>query len=180
MKLSNQKKYKDNPRIISDEQKNFLKENLEELGDLSGIIYCVKNKAFVGGNQRSDVFDGSEIEIVERFEKPTKTKTTAHGFINYNGEKYTYREVEFTEKQFQKACITANSTGGDWDTEKLKDWDSVDLEDWGVDVPEIFDGNIDDFFEDAGEQEQKVKEVICPHCGMDINTDVIPYKDEEN
>ena len=90
---------------------------------------------------------------------------------------------DLTEEEKQRFIIADNVGFGEWDTEILEEfWDTDDLTDWGVDLPEEieqFDGNIDDFFENAEEQEQKAKEVICPHCGMDINTDVIPEKDEE-
>jgi len=136
-KISVKNKYKKNPRKITDKQMELLKSHLEELGDLSGVIYCTNNKAYVGGNQRSTIFDGADIEIVERFKKPTKNKTLAHGFINYNGEKYAYREVCFNESEFQKACLVANNDGGSFDWEKIKSWDSDLLDEWGVELPEM-------------------------------------------
>ena len=135
MKITTENKYENNPRKITDKEKALLKEHLEEFGDLSGVVYCINNKAYVGGNQRSTVFDGSTIEIAERFNKPTNNKTTAHGFIIYNGEKYTYREVSFTKKEFKKACVVANSDGGSFDWEILdQHWEAQDLADWGVKV----------------------------------------------
>lgn len=80
-KISKDLKFKHNPRKITDAQLELLRNHLSELGDLSGVIYCHNNKAYVGGNQRSDVFDNSQIEITERFSEPTKQKTLAHGFI---------------------------------------------------------------------------------------------------
>lgn len=131
-------KFKDNPRTITGDQFDLLKKHLETLGDLSGVVYCTKNKAYVGGNQRSDVMDGCEIEIVERFDRPTPQKTLAHGFIHYNGEKFAYREVAFSKKEFRQACIVANSNGGDWDWEVLgsESWSSEPLSDWGLETPE--------------------------------------------
>ena len=157
-------KWEGNPRTITISEQENLKEHLKEFGDLSGVVYCVKNKAFVGGNQRSDIFDGAKIEIVEKFDKPTANKTVALGFIHFNGEKYAYREVSFTKKQFKKACIVANNDGGsfDWEVFKTDDWDFEELEGWGVEIPEfeknkiIVDGDekyieIDEVFELAEE-----------------------------
>ncbi len=137
MKIEKSKKFKGNPRKITDRQKELLKEHISELGDLSGVVYCRNNKAYVGGNQRSDIFDGCEIEIIETFEIPTETGTVAHGFILFNNEKYVYREVDFSEEQFKKACIVANNDGGSFDWDILKDWDTGDLNDWGLDMPEF-------------------------------------------
>lgn len=136
-KISTNNKFKGNPRVITEKQFDYLKEHLSDLGDLAGVVYCHNNKCFVGGNQRSEVFDGSDIEIVELFNKPTKCGTVAHGFIQYNGEKYSYREVMFSENDFNKACIVANNDGGSFDWDILaNDWNSTDLEDWGLDTPD--------------------------------------------
>jgi len=132
--ISNQNKFLGNPRKMSAKEKEQLKKHLESLGDLSGVIYDINSKAFVGGNQRSDIFDGAPITITERFDKPTKNKTVAHGFILYKGEKFAYREVAFTESEFREACIVANNDGGAFDLEILSGWDEYELEEWGFDV----------------------------------------------
>ena len=62
--ISRELKFKGNPRKISDEKKNLLKTHIEELGDLSGIVFCRTNQAYASGNQRSDILDSSKIEIV--------------------------------------------------------------------------------------------------------------------
>ena len=48
-------KYAANPRQITGDQFNLLKKHLETLGDLSGVVFCTKNKAYLGGNMRSEV-----------------------------------------------------------------------------------------------------------------------------
>ena len=137
-KISKDLKFKRNPRKITDAQLELLRNHLSELGDLSGVIYCHNNKSYVGGNQRSDVFDNSQIEITERFSEPTKQKTLAHGFIVWQGEKYAYREVAFTEQEFKKACIVANHDGGSWDMDILRtEFDIPELAEWGFEVPEF-------------------------------------------
>lgn len=137
MKIDSSKKYASNPRRITDEQLAKLRTHLETLGDLSGVVYCTKNKAYLGGNQRSEVMDGCEIEITERFDKATAQKTLAHGFISFKGEKFAYREVAFSKKQFQQACIVANAAGGDWDLDALASgaWSGLPVEEWGLDLP---------------------------------------------
>ena len=141
--LSKENKFKNNPRKINAKQKALLKEHINELGDLSGVVYCINHKQFVGGNQRSEIFDQCQIEIVERYKKPTPQKTVAHGFIIYNNEKYAYREVKFTEEEFKKGCIVANNDGGenDWEVLKTEEWDIGKLAEWGLDVSNF---NIED------------------------------------
>lgn len=137
-RIDNKLKYSRNPRNISEKQQELLKQHLTELGDLSGVVFCRANKAYVGGNQRSDVFNGCEITIIEEFEKPTPQKTLAHGFITYNGEKYTYREVEFTEAEFKKACVVANHDGGTFNIDiLLETFELEELQELGFEEIEL-------------------------------------------
>jgi len=135
--ISKELKFKGNPRKISERQRDLLKSHIEELGDLSGVVYCHNQKSYVGGNQRSDILNGSAIEIVETYKKPNEVGTVAYGFINHNNERFAYREVNFTEDQFKKACIVANNDGGENDWNMLADsyWNNDELEEWGLDVP---------------------------------------------
>lgn len=61
--------FKDNPRKITDKQLSRLESDLRKFGDLSGVVYCRKNKAYVGGNQRSKIFDGSQITIIKEYDE---------------------------------------------------------------------------------------------------------------
>lgn len=134
-KISKNLKFKRNPRFITKRKFELLETHLEELGDLSGVTYCHNHKAFVGGNQRSEVFDGADIEITQKFDPPTEKHTVAIGFINFKGEKYAYREVCFDDDLFEKACIVANNSGGQNDWDELSSWDVDKLMDWGLDMP---------------------------------------------
>ena len=133
--ISTKNKFKGNPRRISKDQFERLKEHLKTLGDLSGVVYCHNNKAYVGGNQRSEVFNGAKIEYVKQYDIPTPQKTVAIGFVIWNNERYAYREVAFTEEEFRMACIVANNDGGEWDMDILyNEWDTDLLKDWGMDI----------------------------------------------
>lgn len=133
--ISTKNKFKGNPRTISKKQFTLLKEHLEKLGDLSGVVYCHNNKAYVGGNQRSEVFNGAKIEIIQKFDIPTLQKTIAYGHIIWQNERYAYREVVFTEEEFKMACIVANNDGGEWDMDILyNEWDNDLLKEWGMDI----------------------------------------------
>ncbi len=136
--VSKDLQYKHNPRKITGSQIERLESDLQKFGDLSGVVYCQNNKAYVGGNQRSKIFDGSDITILERFKKPQADKTVAIGFIKWNGNKYLYREVKFTKEEFREACIVANNDGGtnDWDI-LSKEWDKFELSSYGLDISEF-------------------------------------------
>lgn len=129
--------YYKNPRKLSPHQRKLLKESLEELGDLSGIIHDVNSDQIIGGNQRSSVININKckIEIINTYDKPTSTGTIAEGFVIWKNERYAYRKVKWTEKQCERANISANAMGGDWDIQTLLDDFKFDeLEDWGMDM----------------------------------------------
>jgi hypothetical protein len=132
--------YHKNPRTISEKQFADLGKWMVELGDLGGIIHDLNSNEIIGGNQRSRVLQAkdSKIEIVEKFDPPTKTGTVAHGFILLDGEKFAYRQVRWTPKQCEQACICANHAGGDWSWSDLAaNFEIEDLLDWGFTEDEL-------------------------------------------
>ena len=162
------KQYHKNPRKITDAQLQQLKENIQELGDLSGIVHDLNTDEIISGNQRSKVININEceIEIVKQYDEPNEPGTIAFGFIIFENQRLNYRQVRWNDKQRERACITANALGGDWDYDILKaDWDIDLLKECEIDVTgfeiqttqeEVFD---DDFSEvDANNAASRVKE----------------------
>lgn len=134
------KEYHKNPRTLTKKQFELLKRDLIELGDLSGIVFDVNSQEIIGGNQRSRVFDlkPEMITIAERFPTPTKTGTVALGYVDFQGERFNYREVNWTTRQCEKANIVANKAGGSWDMDKLANEFNVDdLLEWGFEKVEL-------------------------------------------
>lgn len=131
-------KYKSNPRKITRSQQEQLKDHLQKYGDLGGVIFCRNNKAYVGGNQRSSIFQGAKIDYIQTYTEPQPDKTVALGLIEWNSNKYMYREVDFTEQEFREACIAANNDGGNWDLEVFKEaWTKEELEAFGFNTSEF-------------------------------------------
>lgn len=129
------KEYYKNPRKITPKQLEQLKRNIQELGDLSGIVHDLNTDEIISGNQRSKVIDINkcEIQITEKYDQPNKQGTVAWGYVIFDGQKLNYRQVRWNDKQREKANITANALGGDWDYEILKmDFDNNSLIDWGI------------------------------------------------
>lgn len=122
-----------NPRKCTDRKQTQLRKNLYEYGDLSGVVFNRKSGQLVGGHQRSKNFDsGAEVEIVKAYKTPTRTGTVAEGFIVSNGERFTYREVDWDGPKEKGANIAANAGAGIWDTELLQET-LVDLSSFDVD-----------------------------------------------
>jgi len=110
-----------NPRTITDDRLASLGVSLEELGDLSGVIYNRRTKRLCGGNQRSKHFSAREaaIEITHTFETPDAQGTTAIGFVHSGGFRYSYRVVDWDEARENAAMIRANVSAGEFDDAQL-------------------------------------------------------------
>ena len=162
------KTYHKNPRTLTEKQFKLLKANLEELGDLSGIVHDINSDEIISGNQRSTIFDINkcEISLVKVYDQPTKTGTIAEGFVTYDGERYAYRRVSWTAEQCEKANVTANRRGGSWDFDILANsFDVEQLQAWGFE-PWEFGLPEENEEETAGEGEEK--KTVCPKCGHEF------------
>jgi ParB-like chromosome segregation protein Spo0J len=112
-----------NPRRISEQKLELLKKALTEFGDLSGIIFNRSTSRLIGGHQRVMVLPkDAKITLIKNYEKPTRTGTVAEGFVEIEDERFTYREVEWSEAKEKAANIAANKGAGDWDFSQLSEW----------------------------------------------------------
>lgn len=121
MKTSDWQANPRNPRTISDPQLAALKAAMIEFGDLSGLIVNRTTLHTIGGHQRIKILGDLPVTINQRFDPPTKRGTVAEGFVEYNGERFVYREVVWTPTQEKAAMIAANKHGGDFETDMLAD-----------------------------------------------------------
>lgn len=140
------KSWEQNPRKISASEQRILFKTLESYGDLSGIVFNRRSGTLVGGHQRHAWFgDSTPISIEIRYETPTPKGTVAEGFIEYAGERFKYREVDWDEPTHAAAALAANRAGGDWDWGLLKEVMTgplAGMEDWeetGWDANEVED-----------------------------------------
>lgn len=161
MKLKDLNKNPANPRKIKDEKLKALARSLKEFGDLSGIVFNKRTNRLVGGHQRVTVLP-ADAEIRD-------------GFIWVEGDKFTYREVDWDETKEKAANLAANRHGGEWDIPKLSDWlielDSMNMdmeligftqeEMEGILAPTNFPPGSED---DQGKLDEK-KPITCPKCG---------------
>lgn len=167
-----------NPRTISKEKLVMLKKSLAEFGDLSGVIRNVETDQLVGGHQRVSLFKEKDAKVIieRRFKNPTKTGTVAEGYIEFEGERFIYREVSWDETKEKAAIIAANKAAGEFELGVLGEL-FREIDDLGFDLDlTMFDGTERSGFfvlpenfepgteEDQGKLDEKKKQ-ICPHCG---------------
>lgn len=133
--------FPNNPRLWTDTDREKLKANLIELGDISGVVHELNTDTIPCGNFRSSIIDinACQIEIVRHYDTPDAQGTVAVGFILWDGQRLNYRQVRWTKEQCDKACITANSLGGNWDFDILMsgDWDIDMLRDNNIELPTV-------------------------------------------
>lgn len=109
-----------NPRKITDEQLDALRNAMGEFGDLSGLVVNLTTGNMVGGHQRVKILGDAPITIQHRYDKPTKQGTVAEGHVVYGGEKFVYRAVRWNKVKEQAAMLAANKHGGTFDDDLVK------------------------------------------------------------
>lgn len=122
MKVSDLAPWAENPRKITPSQERILNKGMDEFGDLGCIIFNVNPEvnALCGGHQRvKQMYSEGEVTYTDQYDEPTRTGTVAEGFVEWNGEKWKYREVNWGWHKHAQAAQMANKAGGDWDWGKV-------------------------------------------------------------
>lgn len=122
MKLNELRPNPKNPRTITDPQLDALKRSLAEFGDLSGFVFNRRSGQLVGGHQRTKVLPPDAPITISGYVQPTKSGTVADGFVMVDGEKFTYREVDWDETKEKAANLAANKHGGSFDMIQAGEW----------------------------------------------------------
>lgn len=88
------KEYHKNPRRITPAELEQLRQNMAELGDLSGIVHDLNTDEIISGNQRSKVIDinNCNVVITGRYEEPNEQGTVALGYVEWGGQRFNYRQ----------------------------------------------------------------------------------------
>jgi DNA modification methylase len=145
MQISDLIKNPKNPRTITDKKLKMLKNSMEKFGDLSGIVFNKKTNRLVGGHQRlshlpadaeiviTDIFF-NETDSSYLFKESPPTGTLCLGYLTMaNGERFSYREVSWSEEMEIAANIAANKGAGEWDELLLTDY-MMELDSKGFDL----------------------------------------------
>jgi hypothetical protein len=112
-----------NPRKISEQQFEALKQSIARFGDLGAIIRNQRSGHLVGGHMRKRAFENlsgqKRIVITHRYDTPTRQGTVAIGYVEYDNEMHPYRLVDWDEGTEKAAMVAANKIGGVWDEDLL-------------------------------------------------------------
>lgn len=113
-----------NPRKVTKAKLSMLQKSMAKFGDLGGIVFNRQSGQLVGGHQRKEAFlalKADDITIERTFDPPTEAGTVAEGFVDLNGERFSYRETDWPADMEAAANLAANRGAGDFDMPMLAD-----------------------------------------------------------
>lgn len=134
------KEYRKNSKRTTDGEIQKLRESISLLGDISGIVFDVDSGEIICGNQRSAIMNINEREIItiKELKKPDKFGTLLYGYVEWEGQKYSFRKVRWNEEQRQLANISANLMYSSYDYFELgKNFTENVLKESGFDNHEL-------------------------------------------
>ena len=109
-----------NPRSITEQQLENLGRAMGSFGDLGVIVFNRRSGNLVGGHQRTRHLPlNAPIVVTERYPAPNAHGTVAVGYIEADGERWSYREVDVDQMTELAMNVAANKHGGSWDQMKL-------------------------------------------------------------
>jgi len=140
-KIYKLRKHPENPRVIKDAKFQLLVDSIKDFPEMLEKRPLVVNEDLqvLGGNMRLRAAQEAGLKEI--------WIDVAEGWsIN--------KQNEF--------IIKDNSNFGDWDWDVLANsWEVNDLKDWGLNMPVMFEGDLD-FDTERTETDNKLK---CDHCG---------------
>lgn len=116
--LASRNPNKRNPRKpFTEHQAIAFKKSINEFGDLSGLVWNRRTKTLIAGHKRREEFlaDNPTVEITETLDKPDAVGTTAWGYVDIRGTRFSYREVDWPKKKELAANLAANQHGAEFE-----------------------------------------------------------------
>ena len=163
-----------NPRKMSDQKLESLKKSLDKFGDLSGWIFNRSSGLLISGHQRSKIVpEEATIVIEKKYKTPTRCMTVATGYVEIEGERFSYREVEADPQWEVEALLAANKHSGDWDDIVLgnlfEEFPELDMELAGFSFGEIGSKDIKDTNAELNVDSFDNFQHTCPKCNFGWN-----------
>lgn len=162
MKLSDLKDNPRNPRRVSEDKLDQLKKSLIEFGSLDGFIFNAQTGHLISGHQRKSIFQEGEIWITK------EENGEAYGYLEFAGNRFPYREVNWPKKKERLAMIAANNNAGQWDYETLREEiHEADAQNDDLELTMFSQKELEDLMEIP--EPKTRKPVKCPNCGFLVN-----------
>lgn len=180
IKITDLKPAEYNPRRISEEDYQKLKNSISTFGLVDPIIVNLKNMHIVGGHQRYDVLLDEHMLDNDFVAELPMVRLGDVGFV------FTDTELSIRDDDHEKALnLALNKISGDWDNDKLSmvledlEDSDLDLELTGFEEYELmelkfnndieYDDNISESDLSENTSSKEVKRIICPYCGKEFD-----------
>lgn len=137
-----------NPRTISNDDYELLKENIEHYNLVDPIIINLKNNRIIGGHQRYKVLLNDE---TRKYKELNLIELGDIGWV------YNEDEIQLDDDDEQILNLSLNNLSGEWDTGKLLDlFDDLTINQYDIsitgfnnnEIVELELSNLDDYIED--------------------------------
>lgn len=180
IKITDLKPAEYNPRRISEEDYQKLKNSISTFGLVDPIIVNLKNMHIVGGHQRYDVLLDEHMLDNDFLGELPMIRLGDVGFV------FTDTELSIRDDDHEKALnLALNKISGEWDNDKLSmvledlEGSDLDLELTGFEEYELmelkfnndieYDDNISESDLSENTSSKEVKRIICPYCGKEFD-----------
>lgn len=158
MQIKDLKQDKRNYRKHNERNLGLIRKSVDEVGLGRSIVIDSENEIVCGNGLVSQLDEKTPVKVIET--DGSELVVVKRTDLNREDEKR------------RKLAIMDNSTSdsSEFDVELLKvDLSIPELQDLGLPVFEESNIDVDSFFEDTEEKENKKKKTItCPHCGEEI------------
>lgn len=113
-----------NPRTITQKKAAALKRALARFGDLGGFVLNRRDGTLISGHQRRAALEdvAGAVHIEREYPEASATGTVAEGYVDVNGERFAYREVDWDPQTAKAASLAANNPAGSWSMPALEGW----------------------------------------------------------
>lgn len=180
IKITDLKPAEYNPRRISEEDYQKLKNSISTFGLVDPIIVNLKNMHIVGGHQRYDVLLDEHMLDNDFLAELPMIRLGDVGFV------FTDTNLSIVDDDHEKALnLALNKISGEWDNDKLAEVledledSDLDLELTGFEEYELmelkfnndieYDDNISESDLSENTPSKEVKRIICPYCGKEFD-----------
>lgn len=180
IKITDLKPAEYNPRRISEEDYQKLKNSISTFGLVDPLIVNLKNMHIVGGHQRYDVLLDEHMLDNDFLAELPMIRLGDVGFV------FTDTNLSIADDDHEKALnLALNKISGDWDNDKLSmvledlEDSDLDFELTGFEEYELtelkfnndieYDDNISESDLSENTSSKEVKRIICPYCGKEFD-----------
>lgn len=139
VKLSELKPHPDNPRTITREKMDKLKDSLTGFNEMTNVRPLVVNSKgqVIGGNMR------------------------LQAMLELGWKEAAAVRVKWSEKRQREFMIKDNAGFGQWEWDALaNEWDEKDLDEWGLDLWKVQDLEIEDQKDEQVDMEEMNDEMV--------------------